>query len=185
MQIHELKLENKRKKKKRVGRGGKKGTYSGRGMKGQKSRAGRKMEPMVRRDVKRYPKLKGYKFKSFKNVAVLNLNELNKNFNDGDKITPQILIDKKVVRRISGKTPKIKILASGEINKKLNLEGFVFSKSAKEKIEKLGGTITEKEVKSEKNEDKDISIKEEKEKKTKKSTPKKKKDKKEKKNKKS
>ncbi|MDD4466899.1 MAG: uL15 family ribosomal protein, partial [Candidatus Pacebacteria bacterium] len=95
MQIHELKIKNKAKKKKRVGRGGKRGTYSGRGMKGQKSRAGRKMEPLIRGSIKRYPKLKGYKFKSFKDIVVLNLSVLNKKFNEGEKVTPQILVSKK------------------------------------------------------------------------------------------
>ena len=61
MQIHELKPKHKTSAKKRVGRGGRKGTYSGHGMKGQKSRAGRKMVPMIRELIKRYPKLKGYK----------------------------------------------------------------------------------------------------------------------------
>lgn len=61
MQIHELKPKHKIKKGRRVGRGGKKGTYSGKGMKGQKSRAGRKFQPIIRELIKRYPKLKGYR----------------------------------------------------------------------------------------------------------------------------
>ena len=64
MQLHEIKPIHKVKKPKRVGRGGKRGTYSGRGQKGQKSRAGHKMKPVVRELVKRYPKLRGYKFKA-------------------------------------------------------------------------------------------------------------------------
>ena len=62
MQLHDLKPTNKLKSKKRVGRGGKKGTYSGKGVKGQKSRAGRKLEPPIRGLIKRYHKLRGYKF---------------------------------------------------------------------------------------------------------------------------
>lgn len=64
MQIHQLKPIHKIKKKKRVGRGGKRGTYSGRGLKGQKSRAGRKMQPAIREFIKKFPKLRGYRFKS-------------------------------------------------------------------------------------------------------------------------
>lgn len=64
MQLHELKPNHKLKKTKRVGRGGKRGTYSGHGIKGQKSRAGRKMQPIIRNIIKRYPKLRGHKFKS-------------------------------------------------------------------------------------------------------------------------
>ena len=63
MQLHELRPKHKIKKRKRIGRGGKRGTYSGRGMKGQKSRAGARFEPIIRGLIKRYPKLRGYKFK--------------------------------------------------------------------------------------------------------------------------
>lgn len=66
MQLNDLKPIHKNKKRKRVGRGGKRGTYSGRGQKGQLSRAGRKLKPVIREIIKRYPKLRGYKFKSFK-----------------------------------------------------------------------------------------------------------------------
>ncbi len=141
MQIHQLKIENKLKKKKRIGRGGKRGTYSGRGIKGQKSRAGRKMEPIIRGSIKRYPKLRGYKFKSFKDTAVLNLSELNFKFNEGQVITPQLLVSKKIVRRISGRTPKVKILSMGKIDKKIIIENCQVSISAKEKIEKAGGMV--------------------------------------------
>ncbi len=64
MQIHQIRPIHKKKDRKRVGRGGKRGTYSGRGMKGQKSRAGAKFEPIIRSLIKRYPKLRGYRFKS-------------------------------------------------------------------------------------------------------------------------
>jgi large subunit ribosomal protein L15 len=62
MQLHELRPIHKPHKKKRIGRGGKKGTYSGKGIKGQKSRAGRKFKPLIREIIKRYPKKRGYKF---------------------------------------------------------------------------------------------------------------------------
>src|SRR4030043_532865 len=55
----QMKPKHKLKKKKRVGRGGKRGTYSGKGIKGQKSRAGRKMVPVIRELIKKYPKLRG------------------------------------------------------------------------------------------------------------------------------
>lgn len=69
MQLHELRPKHKIKKGKRIGRGGKRGTYSGRGMKGQKSRAGTRFEPIIRGLIKRYPKLRGYRFKSAKRKA--------------------------------------------------------------------------------------------------------------------
>lgn len=61
MQLHELKPTHKLKKRKRIGRGGKRGTYCGKGIKGQASRAGKRLEPIVRSLIKRYPKLRGYR----------------------------------------------------------------------------------------------------------------------------
>ena len=81
MQLHQIQPKNKAKKKKRIGRGGKRGTYSGRGMKGQKSRSGRKMKPVIRTMIKRYHKLRGYKFKSLKEKpATVNIDILEKRF---------------------------------------------------------------------------------------------------------
>lgn len=141
MQLHELKPIHKSKKGKRIGRGGKRGTYCGRGVKGQKSRAGRKLKPIIREIIKRYPKLRGYRFKAKKEFAVLNLDVLEKKFNEGEKVTPEILVEKRIIRRIGGKVPKIKILGRGEIKKKLEFERCLFSEKAKEKIEKAGGII--------------------------------------------
>jgi len=60
MQLHQIKSSKKRLKK-RIGRGGKKGTYCGKGMKGQKSRAGAKIRPELRDFIKKIPKVRGYK----------------------------------------------------------------------------------------------------------------------------
>ena len=142
MQLHEIKPKSKKQAKKRIGRGGKRGTYSGRGIKGQKARAGHRIRPELRDIIKKIPKLRGYRMKtSPKNVVCLNLGALNKNFEDGAKITPQILEKKGLLKR-SGKTlPKVKILGEGELQKKFSFSGCVFSKSAKEKIEKVGGVV--------------------------------------------
>ncbi|MBZ1348680.1 MAG: hypothetical protein KY053_00355 [Candidatus Liptonbacteria bacterium] len=61
MQLHELQPIYKNKPKKRIGRGGKKGNYCGRGLKGQKSRAGHRIRPAEREFVLRLPKLRGKK----------------------------------------------------------------------------------------------------------------------------
>jgi large subunit ribosomal protein L15 len=66
MQLHDIQPKNRRKKKKRIGRGGGKGTYCGKGVKGQKSRAGNRIRPELRDFVKKVPKLKGYRFKRYK-----------------------------------------------------------------------------------------------------------------------
>jgi len=128
MQIHELKRKHKNKDKKRVGRGGKKGTYSGKGNKGQKSRAGRKMVPIVRELIKRYPKLKGYRaFRVDKKVAVVNLVKLEETSKDGETINPENLIKKGLIGNIKGKTPIVKILGTGKITKKLVVENCLTS----------------------------------------------------------
>ena len=142
MQLHQIRPIHKKKKRKRVGRGGKKGTYSGRGVKGQKARAGRKLKPFIREWIKRYPKLRGYKFKSFRiKPAIINLNTLEEKFNTGDTVNPQILLEKKLIRRIKGKVPQVKILGKSKLTKKLIIENCQVSKGVKEKIEKSGGKI--------------------------------------------
>ena len=142
MQIHELRPFHKPKKRKRVGRGGKKGTYSGRGIKGQKSRAGRKLKPIIRDMIKKYPKLRGYKFKSVKEKQeVINVDVLEKYFQKGKLVTPKVLLERGLISKIKGRIPKIKILAKGKITKSLTIENFLVSKKAKEKIEKAGGKV--------------------------------------------
>ncbi len=144
MQIHQLKPKHKKKKKKRVGRGGKKGTYCGRGIKGQKARAGRKMQPIIRQILKKYPKLRGYKFSSLKKeTAIVNLEVLDKKFKDGDLITPQVLIEKKIIKKVKGKIPPVKILGRGNLSKKLIIQNCFLSEIAKSKIEKAGGKIVQ------------------------------------------
>lgn len=142
MQIHQLKPKHNLKRKKRVGRGGKKGTYSGKGLKGQKSRAGRKMVPIVREFIKRYPKLKGYRrFVLQKNIALVNIDVLEKKFNAGDIITPETLVKKGIIRKIKGKVPEVKILGKGKLLKKLIVQDCLVSNTAKEALKKAGGTI--------------------------------------------
>ena len=142
MQLHELKPVHKKKPRKRVGRGGKKGTYAGRGIKGQKARAGRRLKPVIRELIKRYPKLRGYKFKKLVlKPAIINIEILEKKFKSGEIVDPKILLEKKLIRRIKGKAPKVKILAKGKLTKKLIIEGCQVSKSAREIIEKAGGQI--------------------------------------------
>ena len=142
MQIHELKRKHKNKGKKRVGRGGKHGTYSGKGIKGQASRAGRKMEPMIRALIKKYPKLKGYRSIAIQNnLAVVNLVTLEKTSKDGETINPENLIKKGIISKMKGKTPKVKILGTGKLTKKLVVENCKTSKTAKEAIEKAGGSV--------------------------------------------
>lgn len=142
MQIHQIGNTQKQKGRRRIGRGGKRGTYSGRGVKGQKARAGRKLRPEWRDVLKRIPKRRGYRFKSIKTKpAVLNLNDLNSIFKEGEIVTVSVLANKGLINKIKGKTPAVKILGDGQLNKKLDFKGVAVSKSAREKIEKAGGKI--------------------------------------------
>lgn len=147
MQLHDIQSTNK--KKKRIGRGGKRGTYSGRGMKGQRSRSGHNFEPVIRGLIKRYPKLRGYRNNASKIIAEVNLSIIEKTFKDGDVINPTILLEKNLIRRMFGRTPNVKILGTGEITKKISFEKVLVSKPAKIKIEKAGGTIKTFSIKSE------------------------------------
>lgn len=135
MQLHQLKPIHKPKKSQKIGRGGKRGTYSGRGIKGQTSRAGHKKQPIIRELIKRYPKLRGYRFKSKaqspkSKTAIVNLDVLEKKFKAGQIVSPETL-----------KMSKVKILGKGEITKALIIENCNISKSAGEKIKKAGGII--------------------------------------------
>ena len=135
MQLHQLKSTTKNKKRKRVGRGGKRGTYSGRGIKGQKARAGAKFRPAERDIIKKIPKLRGYKFKSFyKKPAIVNLDDVVRKFSDGDIISPASLLGAGLIVKIKGRIPEVKILGRGELKKKLTFKGVQFSKSVAGRI---------------------------------------------------
>ncbi len=135
MQLHQIQPKQKNKTRKRIGRGGKRGTFSGRGVKGQNSRAGtRKMQPIIREIVKRYPKLRGYRHNLKKGfVAAVNLSVLEREFKTGEKVTPKSLISKGIISKIKGRVPEVKILGKGKLTKKLIFSGVEMSASAKEK----------------------------------------------------
>lgn len=142
MYFHEIKRTHKNETKKRVGRGGKRGTYSGRGLKGQKQHASHAPRPEVRDMIKKIPKKRGYRVSSIKNDAyAVNVGALNKVVETGGTITPQMLREKGVIHFKKGEKPIIKILGGGEITKKINVKNCLVSKTAQEKIEKAGGTI--------------------------------------------
>jgi large subunit ribosomal protein L15 len=130
------------KKRKRVGRGpgSGNGKTAGRGHKGQRSRSGYSRRygfeggqmPLVRRIPKR----------GFTNIfrvpfQVVNLRDLDRVFSDGDTVSVGLLIEKGLTR--SDKQP-VKILASGELTKKLTVQAHAFSKTAQSQIEAAGGS---------------------------------------------
>lgn len=143
MQSHNLKRKNPNYRSARVGRGGKRGKTSGRGTKGQNARAGRKKRPEMRDIIKKIPKMRGYRFNTVKQYSVwpVNLDTIEKVFSNGAEVTPSSLVKMEVVELSKGKNPKIKILGTGEITKKINVFGCAISEEAKAKIEKAGGTV--------------------------------------------
>lgn len=142
MQIHELKPKTSFKKIKRIGRGGKKGTYSGRGQNGQKCRSGANFQPMIRDWLKKYHKLRGYRFGiQGKKANIFSLDVLEKNFESGEVVSPKTLIEKKMIKKTEGASPKVKILSQGKLTKSFIIEGCMVSKKAREIIEKQKGEI--------------------------------------------
>ncbi|QQG45040.1 MAG: uL15 family ribosomal protein [Candidatus Sungiibacteriota bacterium] len=135
MQLHQLRPQNKIRRSRRIGRGGKRGTYSGRGIKGQRARAGAKIRPAEREILKKIPKLRGYKFKSWrKRPVVVNLAAINEKFKSGDTVSPESLLKAGLVSRIKGRIPPVKILGKGELKKKIIFKDVNFSKTAKSKL---------------------------------------------------
>jgi large subunit ribosomal protein L15 len=142
MQVHQIKF--KLKKSKRIGRGGKKGSYSGRGIKGQKSRAGRKIRPALRDLILKLPKKRGWKnIKLVENIFEVNLEKINEKFNEGEIVNLKTLKEKKILKiPKSLKKFQIKILGKGNLTKPLIFDyRLFFSESAKRKIENSGGKI--------------------------------------------
>lgn len=146
MYLHDIPKRNKRKSKaKRIGRGygsGVGGHTVGRGMKGQKSRAGHKsligfeggQTPFFRR----MPKFMGFKpLNKVVNVA-MNLDVISDNYKSGEKVTLESLKSKGLIGK---RIENVKVLGNGEIKKKITVEGLPMSKSAQEKIVKAGGSI--------------------------------------------
>lgn len=142
MKLHELNALPEAKRKKIVGRGpgSNWGKTSGKGQKGQKSRSGVSIKPWFQGGqaplYRRIPK-RGFNNARFEEVyAVINLADLNRIFNDGDVVTPEILKEKGIIKKqLSG----IKVLGNGTLEKKLTVKANRFSNAAITKIENAGG----------------------------------------------
>ena len=132
-------------KKKRVGRGPGSGLgkTSGKGHKGQKSRSGYSSKigfeggqmPLQRRLPKR-----GFTNIFKKQWIEISLAKIEENFNSGDEITPEILHKRGLIKKAKH---DLVVLGSGDVSKALKISAHRFTKAAKEKIEKAGGSITE------------------------------------------
>ncbi len=157
MDLSQLQPYTPRKNKKRVGRGGKRGTYSGGGSKGQKSRAGAGVRPGFRGGDNRiwqlFPKQRGaskkpggkgphrkhryFRLKQDRPV-VFNLGFFNQ-FSEEELINPGVLNRRGF---LPSQKSRVKILSDGELKKRLSFKGLDFSKSAKNKVIKAGGKIS-------------------------------------------
>ena len=145
-----IKLNNRPKLNKpkiRVGRGigSGKGKTSGRGVKGQKSRSGVAIKSFEGGQMPLYRRLpkRGFNPIQKENIAILNLDKIQSFINKKTINTNDILNSSslKRLKLINKNSKKLKILGSGEIKDKINIEADLASKSALEKLEKIGGSI--------------------------------------------
>lgn len=155
MDLSRIQPKTKRARIKRVGRGGKRGTTSGAGTKGQRSRSGKGIPVGFRGGDNRiwqlFPKLRGasgrpgskrphrkHRYARFPVTKPFTVSlESLRHFNDGDTVSPTTLAEKGLIP----KAAPVKILANGILEKKLKFEDVAFSKTAQSAVEKVGGTI--------------------------------------------
>ena len=140
--LHEISLTSGAKStRKRVGRGNGsgKGTYSGRGLKGQKQRES--IKPLFEGGqtplIKKLPHMRGFNNLFKISYIPVNLDVLN-SFDDGSEINIQSLVDKKVLRN---RKSLVKVLGRGNLSKKLIVSAHSFSVNAEKKIKKVGGKV--------------------------------------------
>ncbi|MDD4289785.1 MAG: 50S ribosomal protein L15 [Patescibacteria group bacterium] len=144
LSLNNLQLaKGSKKKSQRRGRGNasRRGNYSGRGMKGQKSRSGGKSglkKLGMRSMILQMPKLRGFN-REGKIIHIVNVGDIEKIFKSGDNINPKELFKKGLIRTSSG---IVKILGNGKLTKKFNVSAHQYSQSAKQIIEKTGGVAT-------------------------------------------
>ena len=146
MQAHQLKPPpGARHARKRVGRGNSagQGTFAGRGLKGQKARAGNKprrfFEGGQTRLFKKLPFRRGFTNPFRVEYQAVNLEVLER-FDKDAEVTPELLKEKGILRNLR---KPIKVLAVGDLTKKLTVHAHSFSATAREKIEAAGGAIVE------------------------------------------
>lgn len=142
MQRHELQPKTKRTRKQLIGRGDK---TAGRGTKGQKARAGHKIRPEVRDFIKTLPKLRGRGVNINKSISTkptpIAIGVISSSYNANTIVSPSTLYKKGLVTKVSGQLPKVKILATGDLDKTLIFIDCLMSQTVKEQIEKIGGKI--------------------------------------------
>ncbi len=148
MQLHSFSPHTKKKKIAPVGRGGRRGKTSGRGHKGQSSRAGHKIRPEMRDIIKKLPKLRGHGKNRSRTVrtnriavAPVNIAAIEANYVAGEIISPASLLAKGLVRRAKGRAPLVKILGSGAFTKAFVVRNCAMSEAARKSLLAAGGNF--------------------------------------------
>lgn len=141
MQLHTLNIGKQKYPRPRVGRGGKRGTTSGRGTKGQRSRAGHRIRPAERDYVQRLPKLRGIKNPrgATPSRVILNLDDLERLAVRGT-VSAQTLRAAGLTHR-GKRGGSVKILGRGKLTSALSIKGVSVSGEAKKKIVAAGGRV--------------------------------------------
>jgi large subunit ribosomal protein L15 len=140
----DLQLSQPRKKKKNLGRGGKKGTYSGKGNKGQKARSGAHVDPLFEGGrstlIDHMKKKRGFTSRT-KKRSIVQVMDIEKNFEDGAIISVESLVNMKLVAR-KNIPLGIKVLGSSKLTKKFVFEKEIFiSEAVKKAIIAVGGEV--------------------------------------------
>jgi len=138
MQIHTLKLNNPKRRRKTIGRGGRKGTYSGRGNKGQKARTGAHIDPLFEGGrstlIDHMKKKRGFK-SLMEKAVIVDLAKIAKKFKNGATVDRESLIKAGLVGKIKPAT-RIKILGTAPAGKKFGLgKGIIASAAAKKSLQ--------------------------------------------------
>lgn len=144
--INEIRRQHGLRRAQRVGRGGKRGTYSGRGQKGQRARAGRNIKSQARESLLKIPQRRGTGSKTRalslkRKPLALNVNDFVAVYKEGETVSPKTLVQRGIISKVSGRIPAVKILGRGKVDKKLVFSGVFVSRIVRTQVEKLGGTI--------------------------------------------
>ncbi|MBN85948.1 MAG: 50S ribosomal protein L15 [Dehalococcoidia bacterium] len=145
MQVHNVRSAQNRTKRKRVGRGdASRGTYSGKGMKGQKARSGGGVRPGFEGGqnpmIKGLPRLRGFKNPFRTEYQVVNVDRLNALPAEINELSPATLESLRIIRHAD---KPVKILGFGEISRPISISGVQVSGTARAKIESAGGLVQE------------------------------------------
>lgn len=148
MQLHQVKRNRPRHRDKIVGRGGKRGTTSGRGTKGQRARSGHRIRPESRDVIKRLPKKRGWgigggnrSLAIRKKLAAVTLADLTRHFATGETVSPATLAARRLVSAGVLRCGTVKIIGSTVLAAALTVENCLITPSARQMVEKAGGKV--------------------------------------------